>query len=124
MVNKKTNVPVANIGSKERRKRLFLGLAVHAVTLCVAAAFIHYDVGIWWRAGLFLPFWLGFLGLIQAQLKTCVMYAAKDSCNMDNGVEKIKDGNVAAKLRKKAKSVYITSLVSALFMTIMVMVIR
>ncbi|MEK7209840.1 MAG: hypothetical protein AAB070_00315 [Candidatus Binatota bacterium] len=61
---------VINIGPKESRKRLIMGVVVLAVGIGVAIALIFSDLNRWWRIGLFLPFWMGALGLFQAMGKT------------------------------------------------------
>lgn len=63
-------VCVINIGPKESRKRLIMGVVVLAVGIGVAIALIFTDPSRWWRIGLFLPFWMGALGLFQAMGKT------------------------------------------------------
>lgn len=63
-------VCVINIGPKESRKRLIMGVVVLAVGIGVAIALIFSDLSRWWRIGLFLPFWMGALGLFQAMGKT------------------------------------------------------
>jgi hypothetical protein len=63
-------VCVINIGPKESRKRLIMGVVVLAVGIGVAIALIFTDLNRWWRIGLFLPFWMGALGLFQAMGKT------------------------------------------------------
>ena len=61
---------LGNIGPKETRKRLLMGLAMLATGVVVAVVFAHADVGRGWYAALFLPFWIGTLGLSQARKKT------------------------------------------------------
>ena len=59
-----------NIGPKESRKRLIMGVIMLAVGIGVGTALIFTDLNRWWRIGLFLPFWMGALGLFQAKEKT------------------------------------------------------
>jgi hypothetical protein len=61
---------LANIGPKEIRKRLLMGVAMLAVGVLLAVAFAHADVSRGWYAALFLPFWIGTLALSQARKKT------------------------------------------------------
>ena len=63
-------VGMANIGPGERRKRLLMGIAMLAVGVGITAALILTGVSRGWRVGLFLPFWMGALGLFQAREKT------------------------------------------------------
>jgi hypothetical protein len=61
---------LANIGLKEIRKRLLLGIAMLAVGVVLAVIFAHAGISRWWYAALFLPFWMGTLALSQARKKT------------------------------------------------------
>jgi len=61
---------IANIGEKERRKRLVLGIAALAIGVGAAALLILSDLSVWWRLALFAPFFGGFLGYFQAMEKT------------------------------------------------------
>jgi len=61
---------LANIGPKEIRKRVVMGVAMLAVGIVVAVIFAHADVSPGWYAALFLPFWMGTLGISQARKKT------------------------------------------------------
>ena len=60
----------ANIGPKEARKRLLMGVAMLAVGVVLAAIFTHAGVSRGWYSLLFLPFWIGTLGISQARKKT------------------------------------------------------
>ena len=60
----------ANIGPKETRKRLLMGVATLAVGVVLAVVFAHAGVSRAWYAALFLPFWMGALALSQARKKT------------------------------------------------------
>ena len=61
---------LANIGPKETRKRLLMGVAIVALGIALAALFAHVNVSRGWYAALFLPFWIGTLGISQARKKT------------------------------------------------------
>jgi hypothetical protein len=61
---------LANIGPKEARKRLLMGVAMLAVGIVLAAIFTHAGVSSGWYSVLFLPFWMGALGISQARKKT------------------------------------------------------
>jgi hypothetical protein len=60
----------ANIGPKEIRKRLLMGIAVLALGIVLAVIFAHAGISRGWYAVLFLPFWIGSLGISQARKKT------------------------------------------------------
>jgi hypothetical protein len=61
---------LANIGPKETRKRVLMGVAMLAVGVVLAIIFTHAGVSRGWYSVLFLPFWMGTLGISQARKKT------------------------------------------------------
>ena len=61
---------LANIGPKQTRKRLLMGVAMLALGVVLAVVFMHADVSRGWYSVLFLPFWMGTLGISQARKKT------------------------------------------------------
>jgi hypothetical protein len=61
---------LANIGPKETRKRLLMGVAMLALGVVLAVVFAHAEVSRGWYAALLLPFWMGTLALSQARKKT------------------------------------------------------
>ena len=65
-----TRATFANIGPKEIRKRRIMGGVMLAVGLVLAVVFARAEVNRGWYAALFLPFWMGTLGISQARKKT------------------------------------------------------
>jgi hypothetical protein len=61
---------LANIGPKEVRKRLLLGVVMLAIGVVLAVIFTHAGVRRGWYSVLFLPFWMGTLAISQARKKT------------------------------------------------------
>jgi len=61
------NAGVANIGPRERRRRLIVGAIMLAVGV---AALIIGGGGRGWIVLAVVPFWIGALGLIQARERT------------------------------------------------------
>lgn len=57
---------LANIGRRERRKRLLFGLAGFAAGAAVETALAVRGAPAWWRVAVFAAFWLGALGVMQA----------------------------------------------------------
>ncbi len=57
---------LANIGGRERRKRLLVGLAGLVAGAALEAVLVRPGAPGWWRAGVFAAFWLGALGVMQA----------------------------------------------------------
>ena len=63
-------VCIANISSRERRKRLNIGLVQLAVALMIFAILVGVDADRAWRLILFLPFWGAAAGVFQWLDKT------------------------------------------------------
>jgi hypothetical protein len=63
-------VELANIGPKETRKRLIIGVAMLALGVVMAVILTHAGVSRGWYAALFLPFWMGTLAFSLARKKT------------------------------------------------------
>lgn len=64
------DVCIANIGPAERRKRMRFGVALLVAGGVVAGLLIGSEAHRLWRLALFVPFWLGGLGLFQARNQT------------------------------------------------------
>jgi hypothetical protein len=69
MMSQPTVCPI-NIGPKESCKRLVMGLGALAAGLILAAVFVVGGVERKWRAVLFIPLWIGALGVFQARQRT------------------------------------------------------
>lgn len=110
---------VANIGTRERRKRRLLGFV--ALTIGVATAFVLvvYGAPRWSRAIIFFPVWIGGLGLLQAREKTCISLAARGVCNMDAGEEILDDKDLIESLKSKARRINRRALVTAVAITVL-----
>jgi hypothetical protein len=60
----------ANIGPRERRKRLSFGVMLLSASLVAAAIMIHAGAARGWRVLLILPLWAAALGFFQARERT------------------------------------------------------
>jgi fatty acid desaturase len=65
-----TQVCIANISPRERRKRLTSGVILFVVSLVVLLALVATGVDRWWRLPLFLLFWGAAVGFFQWRDKT------------------------------------------------------
>lgn len=63
-------VCIANIGPRERRRRMRFGVVLLVTGAGLAALLVGIDAHRLWRLLLFLPFWAGAVGLLQAREKT------------------------------------------------------
>lgn len=57
---------VANIGLRGRRRRMGFGIVILALGGLAAVALLQGHTPWFWRIALFLPFWVGALGVFQA----------------------------------------------------------
>ena len=57
---------LANIGRRERHKRLLSGVVGLAAGVALEAALVLLGAPAWWRLAVFAAFWLGALGVMQA----------------------------------------------------------
>lgn len=59
-----------NIGPRERANRMRFGIVAIAVGALAAGALVYFNVPQLFRLALFVPFWVGGLGVFQARAKT------------------------------------------------------
>lgn len=59
-------VCIANIGPRQRRRRLVFGQRMLAVGALATMALLVVHADLWWRLGLFVPFVMGAAGVFQA----------------------------------------------------------
>jgi hypothetical protein len=109
---------VANIGPRERRKRRLLGIVSLTVAVGVAFLLVAFGAPRWSRLVVFFPVWMAGLGLLQAREKICIALAARGACNMDAGVESVKDESLASRLREKAAAIHKRALMVAAAITV------
>ena len=62
-----SQVCIANIGPKQRHRRLMFGLYVFVLALAVLAMMLVFQVDVWWRLPLFLLFASAAAGYFQAR---------------------------------------------------------
>ena len=106
-----------NIGPEQRQKRRIMGFAMLLVGMGMAFSFFRASAASGWRLSLFLPFFLGTLGLIQAREKTCALLAELGSANMDSGPAKIEDQKAANELKRRGRAILIKSVLIAALLT-------
>lgn len=64
------SVCIANIGPRERRKRLVFGIVTLAASVVISFLFVFYGVRSVFRLPLFVPLYMGALGFFQARDRT------------------------------------------------------
>ena len=113
-----SEVTVANIGSREQRKRRLMGIVALTVGVATAFVLVIFEAPRLSRAVVFFPVWLAGLGLLQARERTCIALAARGTCNMDAGEEKLTDDNLIEQLRGKSRVIHRRALVTAVAITL------
>lgn len=64
------SVCIANIGPRERRKRLVFGMVTLAASVVISFLFVFYGVRSVFRLFLFVPLFVGALGFFQYRDRT------------------------------------------------------
>ena len=113
-----SEVTVSNIGTREQRKRRLMGIVALTVGVATAFVLVIFEAPRWSRAVVFFPVWLAGLGLLQARERTCIALAARGTCNMDAGEEKLDDDNLIEQLRGKSRRIHRRALVTAIAITL------
>jgi hypothetical protein len=104
-----------NLGVKEISKRKLLGAGGFFLGIILAVMLIASGASNPVRLVVFVPFFVGYLGLFQAHHKTCVLLGLRGQQNMDQGNQVVADLTQRAKLRSRAiKILFSSALLSAL----------
>jgi hypothetical protein len=113
--------PEINIGPREQFKRRLLGRIALIASLALTIVLIGYGAPRLLRLVIFFPLWMAALGFLQAREKVCIALAARGTCNLDAGEQKIKDPRLQAKLREQARKIHIRALVMAVALTLLIL---
>ena len=106
-----------NIGPREVQKRFVLAAVGLGAGLLMLFGFKMAGLPKIWRVFIFLPFFAGALGFLQAKKKLCVVYAQKSLRNMDKGEEAISSPAEADAIRRKAVRLWALSALSAVLLS-------
>lgn len=117
-------VACQNLGPKEIRRRRLLGYLGLNVGVILAIIFIWQDVSDYLRMLVFIPFFVGYLGILQALQKTCVVLALKGVQNQDQGDEPVVDIALRRKLRRRSIWILILAVFLALMCTYLTLAIH
>jgi hypothetical protein len=109
----------ANIGPRERRRRLVGGFVFLLVAACVGGCLFLFNAPRPWRLLVFLPAWGAAIGFFQVSAKTCVALAARGLKNMDTGDEQITDPGELKQVRSQSRGVHIRAAVTALAVAVL-----
>ena len=93
-----------------------------ALAIGLVVALVGGGIPRWWRLGLFVLFWIGVLGIVQALKSTCVVLAARGVRHLDIGEEPVQDHVLREHLRQRAQSIHAISAAIAAMLTAMCVV--
>jgi hypothetical protein len=114
---------IPNIGPEERKKRITFGSVLMAVGATAAIYMVASGTQRPLRLLVMLPFWAGAVGLFQARDKTCVALTARGMRNMDSGDEPVTNAAELQQMRAQARKVHIESFVTAVILTLLVVLV-
>lgn len=117
-------VACQNLGPRETRKRRLLGYLSINVGLVLAIVFIWQNVSDYLRMLVFIPFFFGYLGVLQSLQKTCVFLALKGKQNLDQGNEEVVDAAIKRKLFTRSIWTLILTTIMALLCTYLTLAIH
>jgi hypothetical protein len=106
-----------NIGPRQRRLRLKIGIACIAIAGAVLAFLLWRHAPHAWRLLVLPPLWIGALSLLESRMRTCVMLAARGIRNMDDGNRQIIEDDARLALKRRARSVHLVAAITALLLT-------
>jgi hypothetical protein len=106
-----------NIGPRQRRLRVVIGLVLLAVAAASAAALGLEPATRPYRALVFVPLLLGCISLLQVRAGTCVSLAARGKKNLDDGEVLVADPAERRQLTAQARGVMLQAAALAGLMT-------
>jgi len=121
MVDFDKYMPVENIGPRERRRRLVMGIIMLVISVILLFVMLGLNFNRFWRLVLFIPFVMAALGIFQFREKTCVALAAQGWCNFDDGNVRVEDADRLQKIRGRARKVSFHALLTAVILTVLSM---
>jgi len=65
-----TDTCIPNIGPRERRRRLMVGITMFAIVVLIVVGLALADAPRAWRLFVLFPAWVGSIGVFQAKEKT------------------------------------------------------
>ncbi|HWP09779.1 MAG TPA: hypothetical protein VNN72_28750 [Polyangiaceae bacterium] len=96
-----------NIGPRQRRRRIRIGVALLIVGAAIAALLLGLHAERALRIVVAVPFIAGSIGLFQVRARTCVVFAARKVKNMDQGEVPVTDSRELQTLQRQARLVWI-----------------
>jgi len=106
-----------NLGVKETSKRNRVGALGFFLGIISALILISFNSANPIRLLVFVPFFVGYLGLLQAHYKTCVVLGLRGRQNMDQGNEAVADPIERTRLCSRSIKILISAALLAALCT-------
>ena len=104
-----------NIGEAGRRRRRHLGVVLLLVSVGAWLLLERFDASRLWRLLLLQLLFGGFIALLEARVHTCVIHAARGTCELDQ--RRVFEGDPAAIASNKSRAGRITRQAAMLALT-------
>ncbi len=113
-----------NLGPKQSRKRRLLGLLSFQIAVILSVVFIWFNLSDLIRATVFIPYFFGYLGVLQSLQKTCVFLAFQGKQNLDTNEEAVAEALLQRKLKSKSVGILVLTTLLALLCTYLTLAIH
>ncbi len=119
----KLNETVVNIGIRERKNRLILGIFFLIAASVVTVFFMKADMNFWWGFILFPVWYQGIRFFLDYKTGTCPLKAELGQIKLDAFVsfsgKKIEDRERALKIRDRSRKAVFKAIAAAFFLTLL-----
>ncbi|MFH1434245.1 MAG: hypothetical protein ABIJ56_00885 [Pseudomonadota bacterium] len=112
-----SDAPPENIGPGGSTMRYTMGAAMLVIGAIACAVMVFTGISRWWRLLLLLPLYNGFLGLLQANRRVCVAMAGQGFKKINGRPQKVRNPDLAMKIKKRAHMIILLSAVLAAALT-------
>ena len=108
---------VCNIDTQGQRQRAIFGISFIVVGIAIAAMLVFVTISIWWMTGVFLFFWAGMIGILQARAKFCVSNAAKSQYEVKGKMIAVEDPKAHQADQRRARMLHVQAFIKTVMMT-------
>lgn len=107
-----------NLGRKEKKKRLFLGIVSFAAASALGIFLVFEESPRIFRLLVWPLFFIAMLGFFQAKARTCVLLASKRLQCLDSGAVPVTDPKTAAELIRNSQKIVLQAFLLSLALTL------
>ncbi len=110
--------PEFNLGRKEKRKRLFLGILSFLLGAALGIYFVFHEIPLIFRLLVWPLFFIAMLCFLQAKARTCVLFAWKRVQCLDSEIVPVTDRQANKALILKSQKILLQAFVLSLALTL------